>query len=52
MGGRVAGCIRWAREGKTDSLNKTWEAPESARMGKGVIVYRRAGGEGSSLFAV
>ncbi len=49
MGGRVAGCMRWAREGNTDSLNKTWVAPESARMGEGVIVHRRAGGEGPSL---
>ena len=44
MGGRVAGCMELAREGKTDSLNKTWVAPESARMGEGVIVHRRAGG--------
>ncbi len=49
MGGRVAGCMRWAREGKKDSRNKTWVAPESARMGEGVIVHRRAGGEESSL---
>ncbi len=48
MGGRVAGCMRWAREGNTDSLNKTWVTPESARMGEGVIAHRRAGGEGSS----
>jgi hypothetical protein len=48
MGGRVAGCMRWAREGKTDSRNKKWVAPESARMGEGVIAHRRAGGEGSS----
>ena len=49
MGGSLAGCMRWAREGNTDSLNKTWVAPESARMGEGVIAHRRAGGEGSSL---
>ena len=48
MGGRVAGCMRWARGGKTDSRNKTWVAPESARMGEGVIEHRRARGEGSS----
>jgi hypothetical protein len=48
MGGRVARCMRWAREGKTDSRNKTWVAPESARMGEGVIAHRRAGGEGFS----
>ena len=49
MGGRLAGCMRWAREGRTDSRSKTWVAPESARMGEGVIAHRRAGGEGSSL---
>jgi hypothetical protein len=49
MAGRVAGCMRWAREGSTDSLNKTWVAPESARMGEGVIVHKRAGGKRSSL---
>jgi hypothetical protein len=49
MSGRVTECMRWAREGNTDSLNKTWMAPESARMGEGVIVHRRAGGEKSSL---
>ncbi len=48
MGGRVAWCMRWAREDKIDSLNRTWVAPESARMGEGVIEHRRAGGEGSS----
>ena len=47
--GRIAGCMRWAREGSTDSLNKTWVAPESTRMGEGVIVHKRAGGERSSL---
>jgi hypothetical protein len=50
MGEILAGCMRWAREGRTDSLNKTWVAPESARMGEGVIAHKRAGGEGSSLF--
>ncbi len=45
MGGRLAGCMRWAREGRIDSLSM---APESARMGEGVIAHRRAGGEGSS----
>ena len=49
MGGRLAGCMRWVREGRTDSRSKTWVAPESARMGEGVIAHRRAGGEGSSL---
>ena len=49
MGGRLAGFMRWAREGRTDSRSKTWVAPESARMGEGVIAHRRAGGEGSSL---
>ncbi len=48
MGGRLAGFMRWAREGRTDSLNKTWVAPESARMGEGVIPHKRAEGEGSS----
>ncbi len=48
MGGRLAGCMRWARESRTDSLNQTWVAPESARMGEGVIAHKRAGGEGSS----
>ncbi len=49
MGGRLAGCMRWASEGRTDSLSKTWVAPESARMGEGVIAHRMAEGEGSSL---
>jgi hypothetical protein len=48
MGGSVAGCMRWAREGKIDSRYRTWMAPESARMGEGVIEHRRAGGEESS----
>ena len=46
MGGRVAGCMRWAREGGTDSRIRTWVAPESARMGEGVIEHRIAGGGG------
>ncbi len=45
MGERFAGCMRWAREGRTDSLNKTWVAPESARIGEGTIVHKRTGGE-------
>ena len=49
MGRREAGCMRWAREGSTDSRSRTWVAPESARMGEGVIEHRIAGGEGSSL---
>ncbi len=40
--------MRWAREGKIDSFNRTWVAPESATMDEGVIGHRRAGGEGSS----
>ena len=48
IGGRVAGCTRWEREGKTDSRNKTWVAPESARIGEGVIEHKRAGEGGSS----
>ncbi len=48
MGGRVAGCTRREREGKTDSRNKTWVTPESARMREGVIEHRRAEGGGSS----
>ncbi len=48
MGVRVAGCTRWEREGKTDSRSKTWVAPESARMGEGVIEHSRAEGDGSS----
>jgi hypothetical protein len=48
MGGRIAGCMRWARDGKIDSSNRTWVPPESARMGEGVIEHRRARGEGSS----
>ncbi len=48
MGGRVAGCTRWDREGKTDSRSKTWVAPESARIGEGVIAHTRTGVGGSS----
>ena len=43
IGGRVAGCTRWDREGKTDSRSRTWVAPESARIGEGVIEHKRAG---------
>ncbi len=35
--GRMAGCMRWEREGRTDSCNKMWLAPESARMGEGAL---------------
>jgi hypothetical protein len=48
IGGRVAGCTRWEREGRTDSRSKTWVAPESAKIGEGVIAHRRAGVGGSS----
>ncbi len=48
MGVRVAGCTRWDREGKTDSRSKTWVAPESARIGEGLIEHKRAGEGGSS----
>jgi hypothetical protein len=36
-----AGRMRWAREGRTDSRRRTCVAPESARMGKGVIEHNR-----------
>ena len=39
IGERVAGCTRWEREGRTDSRSKTWVAPESARIGEGVIAH-------------
>ena len=48
IGGRVAGYTRWDREGTTDSRSKTWVAPESARIGEGVIEHKRAGEGGSS----
>ncbi len=48
MGGRVAGCTRWDREGKTDSRSNTWVASESARIGEGVIEHKRAGVGGTS----
>ena len=48
MGVRVAGCTRWDREGKPDSRSKTWVAPESARIGDGVIEHTRGGEGGSS----
>jgi hypothetical protein len=35
MGGSLAGRLRWAREGRTDSRRRTWVA--SARMGEGVM---------------
>ena len=49
MGERVAGCTRWEREGKIDSRSKTWVAPESAKIGEGIIEHTRAGVGGSSL---
>ena len=49
MGGRVNGRMRWEREGRTDSRRRTCVAPESARMGDGVIEHRRAGGVEYSL---
>jgi hypothetical protein len=49
MGGRVNGRMRWEREGRTDSRRRTCVAPESARMGDGVIEHRRAGGVGYPL---
>ena len=48
MGARVAGCMRWDREGKTDSRSRTWVAPESAKIGEGVTVHKRAKEEGTS----
>jgi hypothetical protein len=45
MGGRLAGRMRWEREGRTDSWKMTWVAPDSARMGEGVIAHKREGGE-------
>jgi hypothetical protein len=44
----VAGCTRWDREGKTDSRSRTWVAPESAKIGEGIIEHKRAGVGGSS----
>jgi hypothetical protein len=32
---RIAGCMRWARDGKIELRNRTWVAPKSARMGGG-----------------
>ena len=46
MGGRVKGRMRCEREGRTDSRRRTCVAPESARMGEGVIEHRREGGGG------
>jgi hypothetical protein len=48
MGGRVKGRMRCEREGRTDSRRRTCVAPESARMGEGVIEQRREGGVESS----
>jgi hypothetical protein len=48
MGGSVNGRIRWEKEGRTDSRGRTCVAPESARMGDGVIEHRRAWGVESS----
>ncbi len=49
MGGSVNGRMRCEREGRTDSRRRTCVALESARMGDGVIEYRRAGGVEYSL---
>ncbi len=43
MGGSVASCMRWEREGRTDSLKRTCVTLESARMGEGVIEHNRGG---------
>jgi hypothetical protein len=39
MSGSVAGRMRWERKGRTDSLKRTCVAPDSARMGEGVIEH-------------
>jgi hypothetical protein len=44
----VAVGMRLEREGGTDSLRSTCIAPESARMGEGVIEHNRGGLEESS----
>jgi hypothetical protein len=41
MGGSVAGRMRWEREGSRDS-RRTCVAPESERMGEGMIDRKRA----------
>ncbi len=48
VGMYVNGCIRWEREERTDSRRRTCVAPESDRMGEGVMEHRRAGGMESS----
>ncbi len=49
MGGkRVAEFMMWEMEGRTDSRKRTWVAPESARMGEGVMEHKKVGGEESS----
>ncbi len=49
MCGRMAGCMRWERESRTDSRNRMWVASESARMGEGLIEHRRVGWDESLL---
>ena len=44
IGGSWAGRMRCAREGRTDSRRRTWVAPESARMGEGIIEHNRGVG--------
>ncbi len=39
----VAECVRCERERRTDSRRRTCVAPESARMGEGMIEHKRAG---------
>ncbi len=43
MGCRVAECMRWERDGRTDSRRRTCVAPESARIGDGMMEHKRAG---------
>ncbi len=43
MGGSVAGRMRWEREERTDAFKRTCVAPESVRMGEGVIEQNRGG---------
>jgi hypothetical protein len=43
MGCRVAGCMRWHRDGRTDSRRRTCVAPESTRIGDGMMEHKRAG---------
>ncbi len=42
MGCRVAGCMRWERDGRTDSRRRTCVAPESPRIGDGTMKHKRA----------